>query len=177
MIAEHLGLDFGPVTSRRVRPAVDQLTRAGLLMATRRCGVAVWDLTPGGRRHVQRAVAEGAVVLPDSPQLRVWAASRAYAEATVTERVEAVSEALTKLEVMLSAAPLPGSDEWFAVADLVRERLRHLGVTVHCLREWPAPSEDRADRDDLAAPGGSTVRDGSSAVRRRGRRSVLRLSG
>ena len=85
-IAEHLGFVHGSWTTRRLRPQIEAFIVAGLLVRSRRHGVVVWGLTSSGRSRCEQA--SGAVVLPESPQHRVWRHARALA----AERIDGVCE-------------------------------------------------------------------------------------
>lgn len=164
-IADHLDLPFHAATSARLRPVVEELVAAGLLDPARRCGASVWDLTPAGRSRA--AIAAEAVELPESPQHRRWAASRLRAEATIDDRIKEMGEVVSDVNAILAIDAMSSSDAWFAVGDRLRERARALGIAVHCLNEWPKPSDDTADLD-------RTDTGGASPIAFPGRRNILR---
>ncbi len=143
-IAEHLGFVHGSWTTRRLRPQIDALIAAGLLVRSRRHGVVVWGLTSSGRRRVEQT--SGSVVLPESPQHRVWRHARALA----AERIDAVSEqASGVLAEAMDALDSEGvrSDAWFALAERLEWGCWQLGSVTYCLSEWPEPDDATPDID------------------------------
>ncbi len=171
-IAEHLGFVHGSWTTRRLRPQIEAFIAAGLLVRSRRHGVVVWGLTSSGRRHVAR---EGeSVVLPESPQHRVWRHARALA----AERIDGVCErASGVLGEAMDALDSEGvrSDAWFALAERLQSACWQLGSVMYCLSEWPEPDDDRADVDDRTEPDDEEVNPeelGGVRYRRGGRRNV-----
>ncbi len=170
-IAEHLGFVHGSWTTRRLRPQIDALIAAGLLVRSRRHGVVVWGLTSSGRRRVEQT--SGSVVLPESPQHRVWRHARALA----AERIDAVSEqASGVLAEAMDALDSEGvrSDAWFALAKRLQSACWQLGSVTYCLSEWPEPDDATPDID-RTEPGDEEVNPdelGGVRHRRSGRRNV-----
>jgi hypothetical protein len=171
-IAEHLGFVHGSWTTRRLRPQIEAFIAAGLLVRSRRHGVVVWGLTSSGRRHVAR---EGeSVVLPESPQHRVWRHARALA----AERIDVVSEqASGVLGEVMDALDSDGvrSDAWFALAERLQLACWQLGSARYCLSEWAEPDDASPDVDDRIEPGDETIDPenlGGVRYRRSGRRNV-----
>jgi hypothetical protein len=171
-IAEHLGFVHGSWTTRRLRPQFEAFIAAGLLVRLRRHGVVVWGLTSSGRGRVEPT--SGAVVLPESPQHRVWRQARALA----AERIDAVSEqASGVLEAAMDALDSEGvrSDVWFALAERLQSACWQLGSVTYCLSEWTEPDDATADVDDRTEPGDEAVDPeelGGVRYRRGGRRNV-----
>ncbi len=171
-IAEHLGFIHGSWTTRRLRPQIDAFIAAGLLVRSRRHGVVIWGLTSTGRRRVEQA--SGAVVLPESPQHRVWRRAQALA----AERIDGVCEqASCVLEEAMDALDSEGvrSDAWFALADRLQSACWQLGSVTYCLSEWPEPDDANPDVDDRKEPGDETIDPaelGGVRYRRGGRRNI-----
>jgi hypothetical protein len=171
-IAEHLGFGHGSWTTRRLRPQIEAFIAAGLLVRSRRHGVVVWALTSSGRRRVEQA--SGAVVLPESPQHRVWRHGRALA----AERIDGVcKQASGVLDEAMDALDSDGvrSDAWFALAERLQSACWQFGSMTYCLSEWPEPDDDSADVDDRSEPGDEEVNPeqlGGVRYRRGGRRNV-----
>ena len=171
-IAEHLGFVHGSWTTRRLRPQIEAFIASGLLVRSRRHGVVVWGLTSSGRSRCEQA--SGAVVLPESPQHRVWRHARALAG----ERIDAVSEqASGVLEEAIDALDSDGvrSDAWFALAERLQSACWQLGSVTYCLSEWPEPDDASADVDDRSEPGDEEVNPeelGAVRYQRGGRRNV-----
>lgn len=171
-IAEHLGFVHGSWTTRRLRPQIEAFIAAGLLVRSRRHGVVVWGLTSSGRGRVEQA--SGSVVLPESPQHRVWRHARVLA----AERIDGVCEqAAGVLEAAMDALDSEGvrSDAWFALAERLQSACWQFGSVTYCLSEWPEPDDDSADVDDRTEPGDQEVNPeelGGVRYRRGGRRNV-----
>ena len=171
-IAEHLGFVHGSWTTRRLRPQIEAFIAAGLLVRSRRHGVVVWGLTSSGRRHVAR---EGeSVVLPESPQHRVWR----HAQALAAERIDGLRGQLRGVLTETAGALDAGgarSDAWFALAERLQSACWQLGSAMYCLSEWVEPDDASPDIDDRKEPG-DEKRDpdelGGVRYRRGGRRNV-----
>jgi hypothetical protein len=171
-IAEHLGFVHGSWTTRRLRPQIEAFIAAGLLVRSRRHGVVVWGLTGSGRRRAAR-VGES-VVLPESPQHRVWRHARTLA----AERIDGVCErASGVLGEAMDALDSEGvrSDAWFALAERLQSACWQLGSVTYCLSEWAEPDDARADVDDRTEPGDGQIDPeelGGVSYRRSGRRNA-----
>jgi len=171
-IAEHVGFVHGSWTTRRLRPQIEVFIAAGLLVRSRRHGVVVWGLTSSGRRRVARV--GGSVVLPESPQHRVWR----HAQTLAVERIDGFRAQLRGvLEETAGALDAGGvrSDVWFALAERLQSACWQLGSVTYCLSEWAEPDDARADVDDRMEPGDEQVDPdelGGVRYRRGGRRNV-----
>jgi hypothetical protein len=114
-IAEHLGVVHGSWTTRRLRPQVEAFIAAGLLVRSRRHGVLIWGLTSSGRRRVARG--GESVVLPESPQHRVWRHARTLAAERIDglrEQVRSVLEDATGVSTPTGSVRMRGS-RWLSV--------------------------------------------------------------
>jgi hypothetical protein len=171
-IAEHLGFVHGSWTTRRLRPQIDAFIAAGLLVRSRRHGVVVWGLTSSGRRRVEQT--SGSVVLPESPQHRVWR----HAQTLATERIDGLREQVRRvLEEAMDALDSEGvcSDAWFALAERLQSECSQLGSATYCLSEWEEPDDASPDIDDRTQPGDEQIDPdelGGLHYRRSGRRNV-----
>jgi hypothetical protein len=171
-IAEHLGFVHGSWTTRRLRPQIEAFIAAGLLVRLRRHGVMVWGLTSSGRRRAARA--GESVVLPESPQHRVWRHARTLA----AERIDGLrAQARDVLEETAEALGSEGvgSDAWFALAERLQSACWQLGSVTYCLSEWAEPDDATPDVDDRTEPGDEEVDPqelGGVRYRRGGRRNV-----
>jgi hypothetical protein len=152
-IFEHLEI---PMRSKRARPTrarLEALGTAGLLVCSRRHGVAVWALSRAGRRRLRRAHAVGGVpVLPESPQHRAWRDARAAASREIEWCRQSVRETLREAVILLVINSHGDSDEWFDVGERLQRTVWRLGSCIHCLCEWPEPDDERADIDDHQEP-------------------------
>jgi hypothetical protein len=171
-IAEHLGFVHGSWTTRRLRPQIEAFIAAGLLVRSRRHGVLIWGLTSSGRRRVARV--GRAVVLPESPQHRVWRHARTLA----AERIGGLREQVRGvLEEATGVLDVDGvcSDAWFTLAERLQSACWHLGSATYCLSEWAEPDDASPDVDDRTEPGDETIDPedlGGVRYRRGGRRNV-----
>jgi hypothetical protein len=78
-IAAHLGFAHNSWTTRRLRPQLDALRSAGRVRDVRRYGLNLLALTAAGRRALGKARSVDEVILPESPQHRIWRHSRTLA--------------------------------------------------------------------------------------------------
>ena len=171
-IAAHLGFVYGSWTTRRLRPQIEAFIAAGLLVRSRRHGVLIWGLTTSGRRRVAR-VGES-VVLPESPQHRVWRHARTLAAERIDGLRERVRGVLEDATGVLDADGVC-SDAWFALAERLELACGQLGSASYCLSEWAAPDDAAADVDDRTEPGDEKIDPdelGGVRYRRGGRRNV-----
>jgi hypothetical protein len=144
-IAEHLGFVYGSWTTRRLRPQIEVFIAAGLLVRSREHGVTVWGLTSSGRKRVARA--GESVVLPESPQHRVWRHARSLA----AERINGFrGQVRSVLEETTGALDADGvcSDAWFALAEHLESACCQLGSATYCMSEWAEPDDASPDVDD-----------------------------
>jgi hypothetical protein len=179
LIAEHLGFVHSSWTTRRLRPQLESLTAAKLLVRSRRHGIVIWALTRNGRRRLAAAVEAGKVgELWESPQHRHWRHARAIAGERIEGFREEIRSALDEAASVLEAAS-PHSDAWFELAERLQRSSWQLGSATHCLHEWPEPDDAVADVDDHAEPGDESLsRDERAHLRhlRTGRRGTWRWS-
>ncbi len=171
-IAEHLGFVYGSWTTRRLRPQIEAFIAAGLLVRSRRHGVLIWGLTSSGRRRVARV--HGSVVLPESPQHRVWRHARALAAERIDGLRARVRGVLDDATGVLDADGVC-SDAWFALAERLELACGQLGSATYCLSEWAEPDDGSADVDDRMEPGDEQMDPdelGGVRYRRGGRRNV-----
>jgi hypothetical protein len=171
-IAEHLGFVHGSWTTRRLRPQIEGFIAAGLLVRSRRHGVVIWGLTSGGRGRVAR-VGES-VVLPESPQHRVWRQARTLANESGDGLREQARGVLEEATGVLDSDGVR-LDAWFSLAERLQSACWHLGSVTYCLSEWPEPDDASPDVDDRTEPGDGQINPeelGGVRYRRGGRRNV-----
>jgi hypothetical protein len=175
-IAEHLGFVHGSWTTRRLRPQIEAFIAAGLLVRSRRHGVVIWGLTGSGRSRVEQT--SGAVVLPESPQHRVWRHAHALAAERIGGLRGQVRDALEDATGILHAEEVR-SDAWFALAERLQSVCWQLGSVTYCLSEWAEPDDASADVDDRTEPGDEQIDPdelGAVHYRRSGRRNVWKCA-
>jgi hypothetical protein len=167
-VLAHLALGLRGAAARDVASRLEALTVAGRLQEGRRHGVAVWSLTPAGRRALGGATA-GTPALPESPQHRAWRGAHVLALLELPRLRAALRDELRDARVLLRD-PGASSEDWFALAERLRLSAWRVGSATHCLYEWAEPSDAAADVD----PGGRGRRNvtlwGRSVRHRRGRR-------
>jgi|HubBroStandDraft_2_1064218.scaffolds.fasta_scaffold04087_7 hypothetical protein len=146
-IAAHLGFAHNSWTTRRLRPQLDALRSAGCIRDVRRCGLDLLALTAAGRRALGKARRVGEVILPESPQHRIWRHSRTLAHERLSEFGQALRGSLAEAGVLLGAEQVP-SDAWFDLAECLRKACWQLGSATYCLHEWPEPDDSGADIDE-----------------------------
>jgi hypothetical protein len=175
-IVAHLALHRHRGPGRRIRSRLQALADAGLLARSERHGAALWRLSAkGARRLARERRSGGALALPESPQHRAWRNARRVATLEVGRFELDLWTLLTTAEAMLQSESPPSSDAWFELAERLRSTTRFYGSALHCLREWPEPSDRAADVDCLSDPGDELLARGELArvrARRRGRRNI-----
>jgi hypothetical protein len=158
----HLGFRRAAGPTRALRPRIEALIDAGLIVKTRNRGRERWGLTDFGRERVAQAREDGEADLPDSPQLREW--KRARLEAT--ERIESIRQRVgSELQdaLKLFEAGDGDSDAWYDVAGRLKVACGRLGGATFCLHEWDEPDDEHPDLDDMSALN-LRVRAGTSAL-------------
>jgi len=146
-VLAHLGLATGSWTTRRLRPQFNALHTDGTLETFRRNGITRWALTQRGRRCLQRARRAGNVPeLPEAPQHETWREARVLAGERIEEFRQDARAALTEALRLLDTDA--NSDAWYAMRKRLDRACARLASATYCLREWPEPSDDRADIDE-----------------------------
>lgn len=150
-VLSHLAISPRSAQARALRARLDHLRGSNLVTQARAHGVVVWGLAAGGTRLLAAAEADGwQADLPEAPQHRAWRAAREAAAQSLglfaAELREDVREASALLDA-LSDGDAPPSEEWLALGPRLLGDCRRLGSALHCLREWPEPSDEVADRD------------------------------
>jgi len=176
-VAEHVGVRPRSIAHVFMRYKLEELTEAGLLERSRVHGSTAWVLTPVGRRRLRRARSLGRVpALGEAPQHAVWRRAHARAEARIGGFGVAVADALRDASLLLGRmreGSAVASDDWFAVAERLREACRTLGSACYCLYEWREPEDDRPDIDTHVEPGDARLGE-QERKRRRARRAGRR---
>ncbi len=177
-ILEQLAIARRSGAARRVRERLSALVAAGQLTRARRGGVPTWELSDVGRARLRRARRGGeSLELPESPQHRAWRNACAAAALEIERFRARLRGRLDSAAQLLDASPPPHSDAWLTLGEELRHDCRRLASASHCLREWPEPSDDRADLDERSDPGDELLDPADAAVRRarRGGRRNIRL--
>jgi hypothetical protein len=174
----HMGFLYNGAATRQLRPRLDALVSAGLLERTHRYKVRLLVLTSAGRRSLAQARRRGEVVmLPESPQHRMWRHSREDATEQIGGSRERLRALLDEAEALFDAGTLARSDAWFGLADRLLEASKHVAAAIYCLQEWPEPDDAHPDVDDYGDPGDDKL-DPEGRERRRylrtGRRNIIR---
>lgn len=175
-ILDHLAIARRSADARRVRALLDELTADDRLEISRPHGVEAWTLTSAGQRRLRDARrADSVAPLPESPQHRQWQSARALAAQEIERFAERLRECLAEAMLLLDTDPRAPSDMWFELAEALRNDSWRLGSAVHCLHEWPEPSDESADVDTHTEASDAALEADERhrrRVRRMGRRSV-----
>jgi hypothetical protein len=177
-ILEHLAVRRRSAAARHVRRRLSALLAAGYLEHGRRGGIPTWALSSAGNAHLRRERESGEVPeLPESPQHRAWRNARTAAAQEIQRFHARLRERVHAAERLLDESPQPPSDVWLAMGEDLRGDCRRLASASHCLREWPEPSDSRADIDDLHEPSDAELEPDVRKARRsrRGGRRNIRL--
>lgn len=153
-VAAHLGMSWGPHTSRRLRPIVDRLTdERGWLKRSRRQRRDGWRLTDAGAEALSRALLDGAAEeLPESPQHREWRTAREHARARIDGLKNELGERLAALNALLDAEHPPPATELLAFAEPVKELIEAVAIAHYCLYERAEPDDACNDSRDPREP-------------------------
>lgn len=174
-IFAHLAVARRSSAARHVNVRLDVLHAAGWIEPARVHGVACWELTGAGQRHLKRSRRRGEVgELPESPQHQAWRNARTVAAQEIERFRRALRASLGEAERMLDAEDT-GSDALFELADRLHGDCRRVASATYCLREWSEPDDARADLEshlDLAASGLSDTDQALRRARRAGRRNI-----
>jgi hypothetical protein len=138
MIKAHLGLPHDGWTTRQVRPLLDALVSAGLLEHAWVRRRHLWAITStGGRR------ASPFRELPESPQHRNWRESREAAGEHMSEFRRDAREVVAEATRLLDAGG--DSAAWVEMGERLQHTCWRLASATYCLREWPEPTDGKAD--------------------------------
>jgi hypothetical protein len=140
-ITEHLGVVHSPATTRKLRPQVEALIDAGLVVKTRKRGRERWGLTDTGRERAAQAGER----LPASPARLEWKAARQAAAEVVESIREQLAEDLREASRLLDTG---GSDsDYYDMAENIAREATRLGGALFCLNDWPEPDDEHPDVD------------------------------
>jgi hypothetical protein len=142
-VVAHLGLVMGSATGRRLRPRFRDMEAADLITSFKRHSIIMYTATSKGKRLREAA---GDVVLPESPQHRVW--RKAHDDAA--ERIGGFHEELHTLldeGASLLADENTDSEAWFVFGEALGRACRRIGSATYCLRERAEPGDIAADVD------------------------------
>jgi hypothetical protein len=143
-IPEHLGFTRGRRTIRQLRPQIEALTAAQVLVRSRLHGSSVWGLTTKGRRRLAKARREGQdLALPESPQHQSWRHAHEQAEGIDEFRGE-LAKTLTEARTLL-ATNAGDPHAWSDLSRRLRQQCALLGWSLYCLHDWPEPDDTDAD--------------------------------
>lgn len=166
----HLGFLYNGAATRQLRPQMDALIAFGALEQERQGRIRLLLLTDTGRRRLVQARRQRPVVLPESPQHRLWRHSRAAANERIDGYREGLRGLLDQAVALLDAGTQTESDAWFCLAKRLSAAAGGVGAAVYCLTEWAEPDDARADIDENSNPG-----DDDLSAEERGRRRAMRV--
>jgi len=161
-LVAHLGFVRDSWTTRRLRPQVQALIDAGLIVRTQNARRVRWSLTDAGTVAATQARLDGQVSLPDSPVRRQWRRARLEA-AEQSERIRArLGDELRHALALFDAGG--DSAAWYRASERLSSACRRLGGVVFCLDEWQQPDDEHPDCDRESSAN-SRVREAISALR------------
>jgi hypothetical protein len=166
-ILEHLDIPRRAHRARQVTARLGELCSSGALEQGRRHGMQTWTLTSAGERQLARARAAGVLPqLPESPQHRYWRQAQTVAAQEIERFRRDLEDLLAATRSMLDAEPPAHSDAWLQTGERLQRACKRLGSAVHCLREWPEPTDEYADSDEQHDPDDAGLDPGERAKRR-----------
>lgn len=120
-------------------------------------------MTAKGRRRLARARRVGAIVLPESPQHKVWREARELAGERIDRFRAELRDALGDTHALLDAEDVgndPGfdperveTDTWIELGRRLAWECERLGAALYCLNGWAEPTDTRADAPRLPGAG------------------------
>jgi hypothetical protein len=146
-LIEHLGFTHNSWTTRKLRPQVEALIDAGLVVRTRNASRVRWGLTDSGALRVAQARIDGEAVLPVSPQRRQWQRGRSIAEVRIDSIHERLGRELREVLRLLESGTADSGD-WYDAGGRLGDLCDRLGAATFCLREWDEPDDERPELDD-----------------------------
>jgi hypothetical protein len=148
-VKEHLGLNRGSWTTRRLQPQLAALQTAGLIEMVRRRSRDMWRLTSTGQQRLGSARRAGETdALPEAPQHRKWREGRTAATERNPEFRDELRGVLAETTGLLDAPEQIGSGMWFELGLRLQRATARLAAATYCLNEWTEPDDSRADIDD-----------------------------
>jgi len=175
-IFAHLSIPRRSAAARHVHVRLDVLHAAGWIEPLRLHGVAAWELTGAGQRHLKRARRRGEVgELPESPQHQEWRNAHTAAAQEIDRFRRRLRDCLGEAERTLDAESPAPSDELFELAERLLRSCRNLASASYCLYEWSEPDDAQADVEshlDLSRSGLDANERALRRARRAGRRNV-----
>ena len=151
VISDHLGFICDYRAKRGLHPHIDTLIDAGELVCSHSGKAERWKVTDSGRQRIAQEFQAGKILLPESPQHRIWRHARKGATQRISGFREQAHQTLEDAKGLLDAEQAD-SDAWFALAQRLRQTYWQLGSATYCLNEWSEPQDTRADVDDYQAP-------------------------
>jgi hypothetical protein len=149
-IKEHLGLNRGSWTTRRLQPQFEALQTAGLIEMVRRRSRDLWRITSTGQQRLGSARRAGETdALPEAPQHRKWREGRSAATERTPEFREELRGVLAEATGLLDAPEQQiSSATWFELGLRMQRATARLASATYCLNEWTEPDESNADIDE-----------------------------
>lgn len=145
-IANHLGYQRSPWTTRNLRPQLEQLASEGLLDETRVRSIRRWAINRAGTGCLIAARRREPLELPESPQHRQWRRAREQAANRIEEMRALFDDALTQGARLLDQ-DTPASQDVLILADRLKQTCWQFGSALYCLNEWREPDERVADHE------------------------------
>jgi len=175
-IFAHLSIPRRSAAARHVHVRLDVLHAAGWIEPLRVHGVACWELTGAGQRHLKRARRRCEVPeLPESPQHQEWRVAHTAAVQEIDRFRGRLRKCLHEAEQTIDVEPTPTSDELFELGEALLRNCRQLASATYCLYEWSEPDDAHPDVEshlDLTRAGMDSSEQLLRRARRAGRRNV-----
>lgn len=155
-VADHLGVEWNPGTTRRLLAQLESLESDGFVgLGKTPAGRSKVKLTRRGQNRLQRARREKVAdaltdALPESPQHRCWREAREAAEAGFDEFLTRTTAAVQDAETVLMSPAGGSSEELMRIGERLAREFWRLASATYCLREWREPDDRRPDLDDPA---------------------------
>lgn len=142
-IKEHLGLDLGGWSTRRLRPQLERLEHDRQIQRRRLHGHPVWQLTKKGQKHL--ATSGTSPELPEAPQHRRWREAREAAKREIGPLLTETSLLVAEAAELTQTGRSSPSDAWVNLGRRLGNAFAWVGSARYCLTEWPEPDDATTD--------------------------------
>jgi len=127
-IKQHAGIEHTGWSTQQLRPQLERLEAAKLILRTKRHASALWTLTDAGERQLAAARDAGTLdALPESPQHRRWREAQQAARLEIDQLRTDVGLLLGEATDVLDETPQALSEVWLdllaRISDLLPARV------------------------------------------------------
>jgi len=146
IIKQHAGIPHTGWSTLQLRPQLERLEAAKLILRSKHHGNPLWTLTAAGERQLAAVRAAGTLQpLPESPQHRRWREAQQAARLEIDQLRTDLGLLLNEAMDVFHESPQASSEVWLDLARRLANACSWLGSATYCLHEWPEPNDSTAD--------------------------------